>query len=429
MKIFMLGKLFTIRTRIKRQRNSILFIIQRIFKAGILFLMLLSLSSFRIPRGYRLSPSSPLSWLSSNSKSIGVRRQNRCIHFQKFLSFPSNRQRQYFSSTSSSNSNHLLSETNKHPLDSLIQFDPITHAYQYQGRPAHTSVTQLVGQYFQSFDQEEAARQMMNGRNWPRDDYLHPNGEPFTFPEIIAKWNDISLLARYEGTLMHETIEKILNNIPYDPESIKSIQKEADQFQSFYQEVIVKEGIIPYRTEWKIAAPNIALAGSVDFVGELPANGEGNKTFILMDWKRTKKAPAFFSFKSIEANQMTPPSASSPSTVFLKKARPPLSSLYDCDEVKYSLQLNLYNYILTNYYDLKIAKMMIVALHPQLPHYYHFDVPDLQRDIHSMICDYISSPQFREYRNVHPFIPSSTSKAIEDSKEILNKKKRDSKTT
>lgn len=39
----------------------------------------------------------------------------------------------------------------------------------------------------------------------------------------------------------------------------------------------------PFRTEWRIAADDIGVAGSVDFVGKF-----SDGTYALIDWKRTK---------------------------------------------------------------------------------------------------------------------------------------------
>ena len=46
---------------------------------------------------------------------------------------------------------------------------------------------------------------------------------------------------------------------------------------------IVSKNVKPWRTEWKIVAPDINLAGSVDFIGK---NIDGS--FTLYDWKRAK---------------------------------------------------------------------------------------------------------------------------------------------
>lgn len=58
---------------------------------------------------------------------------------------------------------------------------------------------------------------------------------------------------------------------------------EIPKFLRFYDEVIKAKGIQPFRTEWRIAAPDTNLAGSIDFVGRF-ADG----TFALIDWKRSK---------------------------------------------------------------------------------------------------------------------------------------------
>lgn len=277
-----------------------------------------------------------------------------------------------FNSGSAAEKVFTLNIRNQHPIDNLIQFDSEKHAYTYNGQPLRNSVTQLVSRYFETFNAEEVAEKMMKGFNWPRPEYTHENGEPYTLQEILDKWNANSLTARTEGTMMHENIESILHGYPVPPESINP---ETKQFQQFFQEYMLKENIEPFRTEWRIAAPNIGLAGSVDFVGRLP-----DQSFILMDWKRTKHAPSFFEF---EKNMIM---------VFegnMRRAKPPITNLYDCDEMKYSLQLNFYYYILTNYYHLNISKMMICAFHPQLPHYYTFEAPKLQNEIHEVICDVI----------------------------------------
>jgi hypothetical protein len=59
---------------------------------------------------------------------------------------------------------------------------------------------------------------------------------------------------------------------------------ELHQFREFYESLLVRENISPFRTEWRIAAQDLSIAGSVDFVG---VNSEND--VILIDWKRSKK--------------------------------------------------------------------------------------------------------------------------------------------
>lgn len=58
------------------------------------------------------------------------------------------------------------------------------------------------------------------------------------------------------------------------------------QFYAFEDNYIVPNKIHPYRTEFKIADPELGLAGTVDFIGKFP-----DGTYVLIDWKRSKKLP------------------------------------------------------------------------------------------------------------------------------------------
>lgn len=55
------------------------------------------------------------------------------------------------------------------------------------------------------------------------------------------------------------------------------------KFCAFYDDVIKAKNIQPFRTEWRIAADDVGVAGSIDFVGKFP-----DGTYALMDWKRAK---------------------------------------------------------------------------------------------------------------------------------------------
>ena len=56
-----------------------------------------------------------------------------------------------------------------------------------------------------------------------------------------------------------------------------------NQFFKFKADILDPRNIEPYRTEWRIAAPDMGIAGSVDFVGRLP-----DGTYVIIDWKTTK---------------------------------------------------------------------------------------------------------------------------------------------
>ena len=59
-------------------------------------------------------------------------------------------------------------------------------------------------------------------------------------------------------------------------------------------------------------------------------------------------------------------SAAGPRAKFQSRERmqAPLSHVCDCPGVQYRLQLSAYRYILENYYDMAISRMLIVCCHP-----------------------------------------------------------------
>ncbi len=60
------------------------------------------------------------------------------------------------------------------------------------------------------------------------------------------------------GTWMHYNIERYLNDLPPNAEF-----PEIAQFLEFHKEQIVGKHIEPFRTEWRIVAPDLDLAGAL----------------------------------------------------------------------------------------------------------------------------------------------------------------------
>lgn len=182
--------------------------------------------------------------------------------------------------TSLSNTQHLERQ-NPHKLDTLLTFNEELHKYSFDNQPLDRSVTTVVSSYFEKFIPEIVVEKMISGNNWPRPQYTHADGTPFSRDKILAQWESVGELARNEGTLMHTHIEAHLNNV-----DIASQLPEFKQFMAFKNDVMEERGVRPYRTEWRIAAPDLSLGGSVDFVG-IAKDG----SYVIMDWKRSKNLP------------------------------------------------------------------------------------------------------------------------------------------
>jgi len=260
-------------------------------------------------------------------------------------------------------SNPLPLETiNMHPLDVNIKFEEESHTYFWKEEKMAKSVTKLVEEYFEKFDPDVAIEKMKNGRNWPRKEYMTKAGTPWSDQSIKASWENGGINARNRGTWMHYNIERMLNG--YGAVSYDKLP-EMKQFSDFYEQVITAQAIQPYRTEWRIAAPDLSLAGSVDFVGKLESG------YVICDWKRSKKL----------SEERNAPSRWS------KQAKPPLQEIEDSDTSKYYLQLNVYRYILQKYYGLPISKMILASFHPAIEGYLTTEVPIWQNHVEAILND------------------------------------------
>lgn len=253
-----------------------------------------------------------------------------------------------------------LETINLHRLDSKIKFKEAEHEYFYEGKKMDKSVTRLVEQFFEKFDDDKAIAAMKKGSRWPRAEYMQKNGTVWTDLQIKSYWSNIGLNARNRGTWMHYNIERFLNGFPTVSQDELPEMK---QFMDFYEEVIAPQAIQPYRTEWRIAAPDHSLAGSVDFVGKIGAE------YVIVDWKRSKK---LFS--------------SDGGSAFTKKCKAPLKHLDDNETSKYFLQLNVYRHILQTYYDIPISKMILASFHPTCDGYYVKEAPVMQQEMLAMLA-------------------------------------------
>ena len=255
-----------------------------------------------------------------------------------------------------------LEIANGHELDNKIKFEEGPHEYFWDGIKLGSSVTRLVESFFEKFDPDDAIQKMKNGSKWPRPEYTRKSGEVWTDEQIKLFWDGVGLYARNRGTWMHYNIERFLNGLQPSQEC-----PEMEYFHRFNSEVMEAEKIEPYRTEWRICAPEYDLAGSVDFVGKRP-----DGTYVIMDWKRSKNL------------------ASSLENSFGKRAKAPLQHIDDTDASKYFLQLNIYRYILQKHYGIKISQMVLASFHPATEKYFHVSVPIWEEEVEAALRHHYS---------------------------------------
>ncbi len=234
-----------------------------------------------------------------------------------------------------------LAVVNAHPRDERIQFEEETHTYTIDGvRKGWTSCTGFLHNFFGHFDADAVIKKMMSSPKWYESKYFGMTAE-----QIKKQWADKGHAASTAGTRMHLDIEHFYNAMPSGKcmeEADGWIPQEGAEWNYFcdYQEKWGSQ-FTPFRTEWLVFDEEHKVSGSIDMVYK-----KADGTLAIYDWKRTEELKTENKFQS---------------------GLGPVSHLPDTNYWHYSLQLNVYRYILQKHYGVTVSELALVVLHPDNP--------------------------------------------------------------
>jgi len=137
------------------------------------------------------------------------------------------------------------------------------------------------------------------------------------------------------------------------------LTKEWDYFCNYWRED--EKTYEPWRTEWEVWDEELKLAGSIDMVYRNKKDG----TFAIYDWKRAKDMKMDNNFDS---------------------GFGPVSHLPDTNYWHYTLQLNMYRWLLEKHYGVKISEMALIVLHPNNNNFVKYKLNRLEDEIEEMIA-------------------------------------------
>lgn len=259
-----------------------------------------------------------------------------------------------------------LSFIHHHPRDDHIAFDEPTHKYYVNGScEGNISCTSFVHEFFPHFDAKAIIAKMKKGPKWATSKYFGKTDE-----EIMKEWNENGKQASSAGTAMHLAIEQFLHGAE---ELIDPVVKETAEwayFMKFWSDC--GDDLEPYRSEWEVFTDSldqdqngkkerkIKLCGSIDMVFRRRSDGK----YVIYDWKRSKEIKADNPFGTGLA---------------------PLDHLPDTNYWHYTLQLNVYKWMLEQYYGLEVADLYLVILHPDQPSYRRMRLNILTEEVEDMI--------------------------------------------
>jgi len=251
----------------------------------------------------------------------------------------------------------LLNLTNTHVNDTRVFFDSKNHEYFVDGKKINYSVTGLIESFFPEFDSDYWSDKKAIERIKIEGGKLTDENIYKVKKDILMEWEENRKDAADKGTILHEKIENFYNNIEDNLDA-----PEFTYFKNFIQKY---PKLKPYKTEWRIFDSNLSLAGSIDMVYE-----KDNGDLFLFDWKRSTKI-INGAGHLIESDY--------------DYGFDELSHIADNSYNRYSLQLNLYKYIIESNYGKKISSMNLLILHPHFHTFFHLQIPDLEKETKFLI--------------------------------------------
>jgi hypothetical protein len=255
-----------------------------------------------------------------------------------------------------------LTRIHHHPRDDHISFDEPTHKYYVNGScQGNISCTGFVHEFFGHFDPKAIIAKMRRGPNWATSKYYGK-----TDKQIMDEWSANGKTASEAGTAMHLAIEQFLHGSPEQikPPVLESV--EWKYFMKFWKDC--GDDLEPYRSEWEVFTDSvqpsnerkIKLCGSIDMVFRRKSDNK----YVIYDWKRSKEIKSDNPFGCGLA---------------------PLEHLPDTNYWHYTMQLNVYKWILETYYGLEIADLYLVIIHPDNPSYRRMRLNIMTSEVEDMI--------------------------------------------
>lgn len=245
----------------------------------------------------------------------------------------------------------FLQQLHPHPRDGRITFQEEGHKYTIDGDDTYTSVTTLIHKFFPHFDAELVISKITSN---PKSLYFGMTAE-----DVQQMWTHATDL----GSQLHEQIEVFFDQLASFESTVIDTcapSLEFGYFLDFYRDCVVGK-MLPYRTEMYVFDEGVKVCGSIDM---LFCDPDDSQKVYIYDWKRSKKI-----------NKNNP----------FEKGLRCLSHLDNCNFNTYSLQLNMYKYILESKYDKEVVKMALVILHPNHRGYQVIEIPDMGADIHRVL--------------------------------------------
>lgn len=228
------------------------------------------------------------------------------------------------------------------------------HHYECNGKKVGISVTRLIEEYSNPFDQQAIAEKVA-----VRDNK--------SVSEVFEEWEYKNKFACEKGSTCHNYSQSLWSKEPYDVsifdnsiEYVNAVCKIQRQATNFYHDF--KDKFIHIQDEQLVGSEEYNICSAVD---HLFLDKEGN--IWLIDYKTNSILKGY---NDDEKNRR-----------YTKKMLIPLQNIKDDSLNHYYLQLSIYKYLIEKYTNIKIYKTMIVYMSENIENYELIETPYLMKEV------------------------------------------------
>lgn len=235
-----------------------------------------------------------------------------------------------------------------------FEFFEEDHHYECNGEKVGISVTRLIEEYSNPFNQQEIAEKVA----------LKDNK---SVSEVLEEWEYKNKFACDKGSTCHEYAQSIWSGEEYNEllfdgsiEYLTAVNKIQAQAMNFWKDF--KNKFIHIKDEQLVGSEEYNICSAIDHLF-LDKNGN----VWLIDYKTNSILKGY---NDDEKNRR-----------YTKKMFIPLQNIKDDSLNHYYLQLSIYKYLIEKYTNIKIYKTMIVYMSENIKNYELIETPYLEEDV------------------------------------------------
>lgn len=232
------------------------------------------------------------------------------------------------------------------------------HHYECNGKKVGISVTRLIEEYSNHFNQQEIAEKVA----------LRDNK---SVSEVLEEWEYKNKFACEKGSTCHEYAQSIWSGKEYNEllfdgsiEYLTAVNKIQSQAMNFWKDF--KDKFTHIQDEQLVGSEEYDICSAVD---HLFLDKEGN--VWLIDYKTNSILKGY---NDDEKNRR-----------YTKKMLIPLQKIKDDSLNHYYLQLSIYKYLIEKYTNIKIYKTMIVYMSENIENYELIETPYLEEEVKKIL--------------------------------------------